>query len=670
MFDRDEQLTKWLTYVNDRVRQPNLSRFAEQWRRFQAISTERSADQGPQPAWIPDPAGIAASNLGRLSAERGFSTFEELHRWSVTQRRQFWGAVIEHLSIPFATPPSEILGSDEPTDPHWLTGARLDITAACFTAEAETPAIIFGGEGQSDLQTMTFGRLQDLVDRVAHGIKALNLEPDTGVALYMPMTPQCVAAYLGIIRAGHPVVSIADSFAAEEVARRLRLGATGAIITVETYHRGGRDIDLYSKVKEAGAPGAIVIPGPDGPSISLRPGDLWWTDFLGPQTPLPSNPRGPEAVTNILFSSGTTGNPKAIPWTQLTPLKCAMDGHFHQDIHPGDVVAWPTNIGWMMGPWLIYASLINRATIALFEGLPSGPEFARFIEGAGVTMLGVVPSLVRSWRESGSCNDADWTHIRTFSSTGEPSNREDYLWLMSQTGYRAPVIEYCGGTEIGGGYITGTVVQPCSPATFTTPALGLDFVALSDDGRKVAEGDDGEVFLIPPSIGLSERLLNRDHAEVYHENCPPGPNGGILRRHGDQLNRLPRGFWRAQGRADDTMNLGGIKVSSRELERVIENHPCVFEAAAIAVQPSGEGAEKLIVFVRPATIKLPDTLQAQLQTEISTHLNPLFRIEGLVVSDDLPRTASGKLMRRVLRTRYLADLAAETRRDRRAGKLL
>ncbi|MEN8163378.1 MAG: AMP-binding protein, partial [Acidobacteriota bacterium] len=430
----------------------------------------------------------------------------------------------------------------------------------------------------------------------------------------------------------------------------------GAIVTVGTYRRGGRDIDLYSKVKEARAPLAVVISDPDDPSIELRPTDLSWDDFLGPQTPFPSRPREPGAVTNVLFSSGTTGDPKAIPWTQLTPLKCAMDGYFHQDIRPGDVVAWQTNIGWMMGPWLIYAALINRATIALHEGLPSGPEFARFIEEAGVTMLGVVPSLVRSWRDSGACDDADWTGIRVFSSTGEPSSREDYLWLMSQTGYRAPVIEYCGGTEIGGGYITGTVVQPCSPATFTTPALGLDFVALGDDGQQVSEGDDGEIFLVPPSIGLSEALLNGNHDEVYHQDCPSGPNGEALRRHGDQLRRLPRGFWRAQGRADDTMNLGGIKVSSKELERVIENHPAVFETAAVAVQPSGEGAEKLIVFVHPSHTTVPDGLRGQLQKEITTHLNPLFRIEALVVTDDLPRTASGKLMRRVLRDRYLESV--------------
>ncbi len=227
-------------------------------------------------------------------------------------------------------------------------------------------------------------------------------------------------------------------------------------------------------------------------------------------------------------------------------------------------------------------------------------------------MLGVVPSLVRAWRDSGACDGVDWSRIETFSSTGEPSNRHDYLWLMSRTGYRAPVIEYCGGTEIGGGYLTGTVVQPASPATFSTPALGLDLVILDEDGQPVADGEEGEVFLVPPSIGLSQTLLNRDHDEVYYQDCPAGPDGEVLRRHGDQVARLPGGYFRAQGRADDTMNLGGIKVSSLELERVLEHHPAVFEAAAVAVQPGGEGAEKLVVFAVLSDEAVEDELQRDL----------------------------------------------------------
>ncbi|MEN8165500.1 MAG: AMP-binding protein, partial [Acidobacteriota bacterium] len=224
MLEDDLHLQEWLSYVDEVVRQPGPPPFSEQWQRFELISAKRPEAQGPLPAWIPDTAAIASSNIGRLAAERGIPLFEELHRWSVSRKRQFWSMVIERLNIPFATPPSEILACDDPTLPGWLSGATLDITAACFTAEPEKQAIVSAREGWTGLRTMSSAQLQALVDRVANGIKALGLEPNAGVALYMPMTPECVAAYLGVIRAGHPVVSIADSFAADEVARVAAVG--------------------------------------------------------------------------------------------------------------------------------------------------------------------------------------------------------------------------------------------------------------------------------------------------------------------------------------------------------------------------------------------------------------------------------------------------------------
>jgi len=177
-------------------------------------------------------------------------------------------------------------------------------------------------------------------------------------------------------------------------------------------------------------------------------------------------------------------------------------------------------------------------------------------------------------------------------------------------------------------------------------------VILDDAGDPVADGEEGEVFLVPPSIGLSQTLLNRDHDEVYHAGCPAGPRGETLRRHGDQLARLPGGFFRAQGRADDTMNLGGIKVSSLELERVVDHHPAIVESAAIAVQTGGEGAEQLVVFAVVRAGADRDELLVDLRRRIAVELNPLFKLHDLVLVDSLPRTASNKLMRRELRARY------------------
>jgi len=655
MKSRDTQAELWQRYIAEIRRRPETP-FADQWASFNEIFADRDVSLPPPPAWQTDPERTEASNALVLMTAAGLDSYLDLHRWSTDNRAAFWQRVIAELGIVFKEPPEETLDlSSGPAQPRWLPGAVLNITDSCFQPTSCTLAVVAGREGTDTLVTHTYGELEALVNRVANGLIEHGFAPGDTVALYMPMNFECVAAYLGIIRAGCAAVSIADSFAPPEIRKRLEISNAAAIITVESFSRGGRSIALFAKAREAGAPRIIVLPASGDTAPALRDGEVSWRDFLSTNTSFHSVPARPGSTTNVLFSSGTTGDPKAIPWTHLTPLKCAMDGRYHQDIHPGDVIAWPTNIGWMMGPWLIYATLINRACIALYEGLPSGRGFTDFVRRAGVTMLGVVPSLVRAWRQSGACDGVDWSGIRVFSSTGEPSNRHDYLWLMSRSGYRAPVIEYCGGTEIGGGHLTGTVVQDASPATFSTPALGLDLVVLDEDGRSVEENEEGEVFLVPPSIGLSQTLLNRDHDEVYYSGSPEGPKGEVLRRHGDQVARLPGGYYRAQGRADDTMNLGGIKVSSLELERVMEKHPKIFEAAAVAVQPEGEGAEALVVFAVLSSPADRNDLHRELGAMVARELNPLFKIHDLVVVESLPRTASNKLMRRELRRQYQSE---------------
>ncbi len=228
------------------------------------------------------------------------------------------------------------------------------------------------------------------------------------------------------------------------------------------------------------------------------------------------------------------------------------------------------------------------------------------------------------------------------------------LYLMALAEYK-PVIEYCGGTEIGGAYITGTMVQPCTPATFTTPALGLDLVILDREDRPT---NKGEAFIISPSIGLSTELLNKDHHQVYFAHSPlPTPHFPLptpLRRHGDQLERFPNGYYRAHGRVDDTMNLNGIKVSSAEIEQVLNRVEGICETATIAISPPNGGPSQLIIYavVTPELQQSRETLLIELQTAIKQHLNPLFKIHDLNIVEALPRTASNKVMRRVLRDQY------------------
>ncbi|PSB32056.1 AMP-binding protein [Stenomitos frigidus] len=624
---------------------------------YETTFAEWDFSQGPPPAWFPSTEQIQGTNIAALMRELNLSSYAALHQWSTRlpvelgepHRDTFWDVMIRRLRIRFRQPYTQLLDRSHGAEqPQWLVNASFNIVESCFQAPEKAPAIVFQRAG-GPIETWNYGELHALANRVANGLVQWGIQPGAAIAIDLPMTPEAVAIYLGIIQAGCVVVSIADSFAAAEIATRLRLAKAIAIFTQDSIQRGDKQIPLYNRVVEAKAPRAIVLSQHGMLESKRRTGDLTWSDFLSPNTIFEAVPASPASHTNILFSSGTTGDPKAIPWTQTTPLKCAVDAHLHHDIHPGDVVAWFTNLGWMMGPWLIYASLINQATIALFDGLPTTRAYGQFIQAARVTLLGVVPSLVSNWKATHCMQGLDWSAIKAFSSTGECSNPQDMLFLMSLAGYK-PIIEYCGGTEIGGGYITGTLLQPCIPATFTTPALGLDFVILDADDRPA---NKGEGFLIPPSIGLSTELLNQDHHQVYFADTPH-LDQTPLRRHGDYLERLPNGYYRVCGRVDDTMNLGGIKVSSADLEQVLNAVEGIVETAAIAVAPANGGPSQLIVYAvtAPHIHLTPAELTALLQAAIAQQLNPLFKIWDLVIVEALPRTASNKVMRRVLRDHY------------------
>ncbi len=606
------------------------------------------ASQGMPPAWIPTEEFIRTTNIAQFMEPLGLNTYEDLHSWSVRHRDTFWDRVVQKLDVRFKHDYSRIVDlSLGPDRPRWLVDAKLNIADSCFVADGDCVAIVYRHQKSGRLSTLTYAELDLLTNRLANGLAATGFRPDDAIAVAMPMTVESVVIYLGIVKAGCVVVSIADSFAPPEIEKRIRLGNARGIFTQDYVRYSGKELPMYEKIKSANAPRAVVLSCGGSSSVNLRDGDLRWDDFLSEDNRFESVSREPDDHTNVLFSSGTTGEPKAIPWTHTTPIKCAMDGYLHHNIQPGDVVAWPTNLGWMMGPWLIYASLFNRATIALYGDAPTGRGFGQFVQDAKVAMLGVVPSLVKAWKNSQCMKGLDWSNIKAFSSTGESSNAEDMLFLMSQAEYK-PVIEYCGGTEIGGGYIAGTVVQPASPATFTTAALGLDLVILDETGQPT---DNGELFLVPPSMGLSAELLNQNHHEVYFEGVPKGPHGGLLRRHGDQMERLTDSAFRAHGRADDTMNLGGIKVSSAEIERVLNSIDGISETAAIAVSPEDEGPSTLVVYAVLLEGSNPDMegLKDSLQQAVRQNLNPLFKIHDVVLVDSLPRTASNKVMRRQLR---------------------
>ena len=264
------------------------------------------------PAWTPTPDVLAASNLTWLMQQAGVETYDELHAWSVKNREEYWRLAVERLGIKFKAPYTKIADFSQGAEyPQWLVSARYNIIDSCFSAPPDSPAIIFQTESSAAPSTVTVAELERLANKVASSLHASGFKTGDAIAIVMPMTVEAVAIYLGIIKAGCVVVGIADSFQAKELSTRFRLANTVAVFTHDITLRGGKALPLYANLIEAQAPKAIVLPARDTISLPLRSGDSAWADFLNGSEEFATVVRGPADTLNILFSSGTTGEPKA-----------------------------------------------------------------------------------------------------------------------------------------------------------------------------------------------------------------------------------------------------------------------------------------------------------------------------------------------------------------------
>jgi len=603
------------------------------------------------PAWIPDSSFITTTNIAKCMAELNIHDLKEFHTWSVKNVNDFWGKMLETLSIYFQKKPSQICYLKNGIEyPSWLVDAKMNIVDSCFNASPDKTALIYLNN-KNRLEKISYKALEKHTNRIAHSLITQGFKSGDPIAIYMPMTKEAVFIYLGIIKMGGIVVAILDSFSSTEMKIRLEIANTKIIFTQDYILRDKKKLSLYEKILEAKGVYTIVLPCEEKITLALREGDLAWKDFLSENDIFETHHADPHAHINILFSSGTTGIPKAIPWNHTTGIKSATDAYFHQNIQSDDILCWPTNLGWMMGPWLIFATFINQATMAIYSDAPRDRAFGQFVQDAKVTMLGVVPVLVSTWRQSGCMEGLDWSSICKFSSSAECSNAEDMLYLMSLANYK-PIIEYCGGTETGGGYISSTLIQKNYPSLFTTPVMGIDFVILDEEGKP---SNIGEAALIPPAMGLSFELLNGDHHEIYYASMPTLPDGRILRRHGDQIERFASGNYRVLGRIDDTMKLGGIKISAVEIERVITGIEGIFESAAVAIPPKNSGPSLLVIYAATKKTLNKEEIKKAMQSRINENLNPLFKIHDIVLLDELPKTPSNKIIRRILRKNYQGD---------------
>lgn len=600
--------------------------------------------------WSPSKSIIENSNIFKMMQKVGATSYQDFYKFSIENKNNFWEQTIEQLQIKLHKEYVSIVNLEEGVEhAKWLDGAKLNIVDSCFQNDDNATVICYQEEC-GRLHKISQKELEVKVNQVANSLVDLGLLKGAVVAIDMPMTLEAVVVYLAVIKAGMVAATIADSFSENEISVRLEITKPSLIFTQDVLHRSGKKHSLYEKIKQVSSAKTIVV-STITPQIKLKDEDVFWDNFLSDRTEFESVKMDPEESITILFSSGTTGQPKAIPWNHTTPIKSASDGYYHHNIQKNDVVCWPTNLGWMMGPWLVFATLINKAAMGLYYGSPSQKEFGSFVEQAKVNMLGIVPSIVKSWKTSKLMESFDWNSIHCFSSTGEVSNGNDMAYLMQLANHK-PIIEYCGGTEIGGGYVASTMIQENCPSEFSTQTLGGEFVLLDEYGKP---STTGEVFLLPPILGLSTKLLNKDHYKTYYTNVPSF-EGKVLRRHGDEFITTEKGYFKARGRVDDAMNLGGIKVSAVQIENLVNTLDFVLESVAIAVSQKNGGPSSLVIYYiekehTPKTEALKKT-----QNLIKSRLNPLFKVIDLLRIDNLPRTASNKVKRKELRNKYQNSL--------------
>ncbi|KAG8061353.1 hypothetical protein GUJ93_ZPchr0003g17341 [Zizania palustris] len=644
------------------------------------------AARGPPPYWFPSPIDAKYTNIGRLMEAFGpkllgpsykdpISSFHLFHKFSVEHHEVYWPMVLNELSVKFQEEPKSILDTSDKSRKGgtWFQGAVLNIAECCLlpwpslNRTDDSTAIVWRDEGLDDypVNRLSLKELRSQVITVATALDTMFQKGDR-IAIDMPMTCNAVIIYLAIVLGGFVVVSIADSFAPQEIGTRMSVSKAKAIFTQDFIIRGGKKVPLYSRVVQGTSSKAVVIPATGGfLEVALRDGDMTWKDFISCSAGRSSiySPvyQSADALTNILFSSGTTGEPKAIPWSQLSPIRCAADTWAHLDVRPQDISCWPTNLGWVMGPIILYSCFLNGVTLALYHGSPLGRGFCKFVQDAGVNVLGTVPSLVKSWKAGNFTEGLDWSKIRVLGTTGEASDIDDNLWLSSRASYK-PIIECCGGTELSSSYIQGSLLRPQAFGAFSGASMSTGFVILDEQGTPYPDDVPcaGEVGLFPLYFGATDRLLNSDHNKVYFDGMPIY-NGRQLRRHGDIIQRTVGGYYIVQGRADDTMNLGGIKTSSVEIERICNRaDEGLLETAAVSVKPAGGGPEQLAVLAVLKDRLAPydaNILKHKFQRAIQKNLNPLFKVSYVKVVPEFPRTASNKLLRRVLRDQLKQELS-------------
>lgn len=622
---------------------------------------------GQQMVWQPNPAWIAASNLTALMQRHGIANYDELYKRSIEDIAWFWEATLQQLEIQFYTPYQKIVDlAAGPAFPAWCAGGEMNIVHNCLdkwqhSPVAEQPALIWEGEaGNTGL--LTYRRLHEEVCRCANALRSLGLGKGDTVGLFMPMLPELAIAFLAIIKIGGVILPLFSGYGAAAIASRLTDANARALFTVDGFLRRGKPVAIKPVADEAlqqvpSVEHVIVVnrAGLDG--VPMQAGrDQWWHELVPPQSPYAmSEKTAAEDIVMLIYTSGTTGRPKGAVHTHCGfPVKAAQDMFHAMDVKPGDRMYWMTDMGWMMGPWQVFGTLLIGATMFFYDGAPDFPHIDRVwrqVARHGITQLGVSPSLIRTLKTHGSepLRKHDLSSLRMAGSTGSPWDPESWLWLFEHVlQRRKPIINYSGGTEISGGIICGNYFTPLKPCAFSGPVPGMDADVVNEQGKPV-RGEVGELVIRQPWIGMT-RGFWRDR-QRYFETYWDRFEGMWV--HGDFAAIDEDGLWYILGRSDDTIKVAGKRLGPAEVESITNAHAAVAESAAIGV-PHAVKDNEVVVFcaLRPGHAP-SEALRQELMARIIAELGKPLKPKAIKFVTALPKTRNAKVMHRLIRAAYL-----------------
>lgn len=617
---------------------------------------------GQPVVWTADPDRVARSNTKRFMDAHGIATYQQLVERSITDPEWFWDAVVDFLGIPFQRPYTQVRDLSRGTPwARWFIDGRINLSEACVDRwAAESPdriALVSEREEGGEPTRLSFSELADRVSRLAGGLRRLGVDRGDAVAVFLPMSAEAVVSLLAIARLGAIFIPIFSGYGHEAVATRLTDPKPKVLVTADGFLRRGRRVDMKATADRAvaeagGLDHVLVVPYLGGDDVPWTEGrDHGYHELLAEADPVPAVATDAEDPVLIAYTSGTTGRPKgAVHVHGGLTVKLAQEGAFQADLGPGDVLMWATDMGWIMGPWMVVAGLANGATIATFDGAPDHPGPDRLweiTEKLGLTFLGISPTLVRALQPHGAelATRHDLSSLRGFGSTGEPWNPDPWWWLFRDVGgERIPIVNISGGTEIGACILSVNLLQGLKPTSLGGPALGMAADVFDEKGHPV-RGRVGELVITDawPAMtrgfwGEPERYL-----QTYWSRWP-----GVW-VHGDWASIDEDGFWFLHGRSDDTLNIAGKRIGPAEIESAAVELPEITAAAAIGVPDEVKG-EVVVLFAVPAPgVTADEALTEAVSDKVADTLGKAFRPKAVRLVPDLPRTRSAKIMRRVVK---------------------